>query len=167
MSYPDPGARSVISRTIIRMPYLPDFLSTTRYPLVEPSSPVRLRRVAEQLGLQFTRETRYDSGIYSADDPHGSVLLLPSRDRLITHARLIAGAVGIVAPEDPDYPAVGWVYVHPYERGQGLVDEAWPVITQTWPGIKFLGPYTPAGEALRGRLIPPSVTAPPPSVEES
>lgn len=154
MGYPDYGAHKVIDRATIRMPYLPDSLSTDRYPLVVPQSPVRMHRIAERLALQFTRETRFDSGIYSATNPHGMVLLLPSQQREILYARLIAGAIGLAPEDDPDSPAIVWIYVHPYERGQGLVDEAWRHVTQRWPGVKILGPFTPAGKALRNRLTP-------------
>lgn len=154
MAYLDRQAHSLLNRATIRMPYLPDSLSTDRYPLVAPRSPIRLRRIAEQLGLQFTRETRFDSGIYSAKAPSGSVLLLPSPRWQLAYARLVAGAVGMVPSEDPEYPGISWVYVHPYERGRGLVDDAWDFILSTWSGIKFLGPFTTAGQALRDRLTP-------------
>jgi hypothetical protein len=151
MSYADPDAHWVISRAIIRMPYVPETLAplSEPWPVVTPRSPVRLRRIAEQLARQFTRETRFDP-IYSASDPAPAVVLLPSRDRLIGGARLIAGAIGIGDFEEG--PGAGWVYVHPYERGRGLVDDAWPFVTERWPGIRLAGPFTPAGAALRDRL---------------
>lgn len=153
MSYADPGARAIIERAVIRMPYCPHAIAPERdrWPVVRPGSPVRLRRIAEQLARQFQRETRFDVPPFQAANPgDAAVVLLPSPSRLLVGARLIAGAVGVEAGEDG--PRAMWVYVHPYERGRGLVDDAWPEIARLWPGIALEGPFTPAGERLRDRL---------------
>jgi hypothetical protein len=151
MAYADPDAPFTIERTTIRMPYLPDTLAPTRerWPVVTPKSPMRLCKIAEQVSRQFTRETGYDP-IYSATSPGPAVVLLPTQRYLIGQARLIAGAIGI--GDFDEGPGATWFYVHPYERGRGLVDDAWPFVTARWPGIQIVGPFTPAGEALRDRL---------------
>lgn len=151
MNYPDPGARSVIAEAVIQMPYLPDTLVPEQelWPVVTPSSPLRLRRIAERMGRQFTYETRFDA-VYSAAAPEPGVVLLPSCRRHLVQARLIAGGIGI--GDAADGPVATWIYVHPYERGCGLIAEAWPFVMRTWPGIRLRGPFTPAGAALRDRL---------------
>lgn len=151
MAYADPDAHFVISRTIIRMPYVPETLvpRRERWPVVTPESPVRLRRIAEQVSLQFSREFG-SSPVYSADDPAHAVVLLPSRDRLLGQGRLIAGAIGV--NRFTDGWGATWVYVHPYERGRRLIDDAWPFVKERWPGIVLVGPFSKAGLALRKRL---------------
>lgn len=154
----DPAAMWVANRTIIRMPYLPDTLSTDRWPHVANRSPMRLRRIAEQLCRQFDRETEMGVG-YNAEYPpgdHVTIVLLPSQRHLIGRARLIAGAIGVNARDYKDGPAAIWVYVHPYERGRGLVDEVWPHVQRRWPGTRLAGPFTKAGEKLRERLEEPT-----------
>lgn len=51
MSYSDPGARHVIDRATIRMPYVSDErrLSVESWPVVTPRAPLWLRRIAEQM----------------------------------------------------------------------------------------------------------------------
>ena len=41
----DPYAMAYANRLTIRMPYLPDTLSTVRFPHVDRTSPIRLRRI--------------------------------------------------------------------------------------------------------------------------
>lgn len=154
----DPYAMAYANRLVIRMPYLPDTLSTARFPHVNSTSPLRLRRIVEQLCRQFDYET--EMGVaYNAKYPpgdHVTVVLLPSQRYLIGRARLIAGAIGVNSRDYKDGPAAIWVYVHPYERGRGLIDEVWPHITRHWPGIQLAGPFTKAGEKLRARLEGPT-----------
>lgn len=152
MNYPDPGARMAIQETTIRMPYLPESLvpASELWPLVTPGSPRRLRLIAEQIGRQFTYETRFPA-VYSVDSPGPAVVLLPSRHHKLVRARLIAGAIGI-SDCGQDAPKSTWLYVHPYERGLGLVEEAWPFVADTWPGVRIVGPFTHAGARLRDRL---------------
>ncbi|MBG0818328.1 hypothetical protein [Planomonospora sp. ID82291] len=152
--YLDPDARFLMSRTVVRMPYLPDSLnSRDPWPHVTNRSPIRMRRIAEQLCAQFDRETDMQVGYRAATPPggHVTVVLLPSTWYLIGRARLIAGAVG-VSTNFTEGPGATWVYVHPNERGRGLIQQAWPHIAGTWPGVQLVGPFTKAGAALRDRL---------------
>ncbi len=165
MGYADPEAARIVMRTSIRMPYLNDdhIRSATAMNLaglvVEPGSRVALRRAAEQMAQQFRRETRYDFTPYAAQDPAGHlVVLLPSRHFLIGGGRLVAGAVGIdpavlYRNESASRPCATWAYAHPYERGSGLISNAWPHLVQRWPGLTLPGPFTPAGLALLRSLI--------------
>jgi hypothetical protein len=165
MGYGDPDASRIVNRTAIRMPYLADDhiersrLATHAALLVEPWSRTALRRAAEQMAQQFRRETRYDFTPYAAEDPAGQlVILLPSHRFLIGRGKLIAGAVGIdpsvqYRAEPEPRPCATWVYVHPYERGSGLISGAWPYLVQRWPGLTLPGPFTPTGLALLRSLI--------------
>ncbi|MGW4406538.1 hypothetical protein ACWEJ6_21090 [Nonomuraea sp. NPDC004702] len=154
----DPGAMLVAGWTVIRMPYLPDTLNRQRWPLVSQQSPMRLRRIVEQLCRQFDRETEMGVG-YNAKFPpgdHVTAVLLPSQRYFIGRARLIAGAIGVNSRDYKGGPAAIWVYVHPYERGRGLIDEVWPHMQQHYPGIRLAGPFTKAGERLSERLEGPA-----------
>lgn len=150
----DPLAMIYANRLVIRMPYLPDTLSRERFPHVRSTSPIRLRRIAEQLCRQFDHESemwvRYDAKHPPGD--HVTVVLVPSQRYLIGRARLVAGAVGVNSRDYKQGPAAIWVYVHPYERGRGLIDNAWSHMSHHWPGIQLAGPFTKAGEQLRARL---------------
>ncbi|MFI7461857.1 hypothetical protein [Nonomuraea sp. NPDC049646] len=159
----DPDAMWYLSRHLIRFPYLPDALydrhtrTTGRYLHVTPASPIRLRRAAEQLCRQFDYETGMGVG-YNAEHPPGShvtVVLIPSGEHCVGRAELIAGAIGVNTRDYRDGPAATWVYVHPYERGRGLIDHTWAHMNRHWPGIQLAGPFTKAGERLRNRLQPP------------
>jgi hypothetical protein len=164
LSYEDPGARDVINRVTIRMPYLADKTITKVERLgsmlvVAPSTAIRVRRVAEQLAVQFRRETRYDFAPYSADEPAGQyVALLPARRYMIAYGALYCGAIGIEPAalyEGWASPVARarWVYLHPYVRGEGLVEAAWPRVAERWPGITLAGPFTSAGLALLRALV--------------
>lgn len=89
--YPDYGAQETVNGSTIRMPYLPENLNEDPHPVVTQRSPVRLRRIAEQLARQFQRETHFDFAPYSAHESTDTVILSPAQRRLITHARLVAG----------------------------------------------------------------------------
>lgn len=101
-SQPTPDAGSVVERATVRMPYLHDDVVKRlerlvhAYPVVAPGSSVRARRVAERLGRQFQRESRFDAPPYLADWPEGqSVVLVSSQDRHVGRGQLFGGAVGI------------------------------------------------------------------------
>lgn len=155
MNYPDPGARFVIDRATIRMPYVADARARTisTWPVITPRAPLWARRIVEQLGLQFRRETHFDSPPYLAEDdgPVDDVILLTS-SKSIAYAQLIVGAVAVNA-YDAD-PYITWAYVHPYERGRGLIDRQWPSIQARYPTVRlYRDPAnTPAGNALLSRL---------------
>jgi hypothetical protein len=165
MAYSDPDAPRIVKRTTIRMPYLTgDHIESARSMplaalLVEPGSRIALRRAAEQMAQQFRRETRYDFVPYAAQDPGGQlVVLLPSRRFLVGQGKLIAGVVGIdpevrYLDEPEPRPCATWVYVHPYERGSGLISDVWLHLVQRWPSLTLPGPFTPAGLALLRSLI--------------
>lgn len=78
-------------------------------------------------------------------------MLLPSR-YLIGGAQLIAGAIGV--ERAVLIPRLAWVYVHPYDRGHGLVDKVWPEIMRRYPRMELIRDpsNTPAGNALMDRL---------------
>ena len=109
-----------------------------------------MRKIAEVLALQFKRETRFDFVPYDETDDRVTVVLIPSKGRLIGGGRLISGAIGIGALDDGH--GATWIYIHPYDRGRRLVDDAWAHVTATWAGVRLVGPFTEAGEALRRRL---------------
>jgi hypothetical protein len=164
LSYEDPGAADVINRATIRMPYLSDKTTAEVERLgstlvVSPTTTIRVRRAAEQLAAQFRRETRYDFAPYSADEPEGRhVVLLRARQYMIAYGALYCGAIGIEPAamyEGWEHPVARarWVYLHPYVRGEALVEEVWPLVSQRWPGVTLAGPFTDAGLALVRSLV--------------
>src|SRR6266536_1782101 len=164
VSYEDPGAAGVINRVTIRMPYLSHKTIAKVERLgsmlvVSPSTTIRVRRAAEQLAVQFRRETRYDFAPYSADDPEGQhVVLLPARQYTIAYGALYCGAIGIEPAamyEGWEHPVARaqWVYLHPYVRGEAVLGEVWPLVSQRWPGVTLAGPFTDAGLALVRSLV--------------
>lgn len=158
MSYADPEARYVVDIATIRMPYVAERRYTTvnTWPVVTPRSPLWLRRTAEQIGNQFRRETHLDFPPYSATSPDGQHVILLEAHYAIAYAKLIAGAIGIYHADTDPY--LGWIWIHPYERAEGLVDQMWPEVLQRYPGIRGIGEdrdpnNTSAGNALLDHLL--------------
>ena len=161
----DPERRWLTEQTSIRMPYLADTdldpADDPELPIVRTSSARRVRRVAEQLAVQFHRETRFDFVPYRADwrDVFDDIVLLSRPEQHLWTGRLVCGAVAVTRypDDDPEQWWAAWIYLHPYMRGRGVVDKAWPRIADRYPGIRMAGPFTPAGLQLARRLDPHEV----------
>jgi hypothetical protein len=142
------------STTCIEMPYLDHNHIGAAPLLVTAASPLRPRLAAEVYGHAIKRECRYDFPLATKEIGDQHVWLLPSRRYLTVHS-LIAGAVGFSLETRLDPPAWGlvWLYVHPYERGHHLVDNAWPTFREVYgPRFPIFGPFTPAGRTACRRL---------------
>jgi hypothetical protein len=127
--------------------------------VVTPGAKIVVRRAAERLGRQFQREAGFDFPPYLANEPEDQhVVLLPARKYAIAWASLYAGAIGVdparqYEGSDARVPRAAWAYLHPYVRGEGLIERLWPHLGARWPGITLAGPFTVSGRALLGRLI--------------
>jgi hypothetical protein len=130
MPYRDPGAARVARNWVIRMPIVSRcwFVDRKNNSAILVKEPARdsLRKAAEVLAYQFKRETRFDFAPYTASARNAAqeVWLLPSQMVLLGGSEAIACAIGVIFR--PPGWHVHWLWVHPYERGQGLIDEAWP-----------------------------------------
>jgi hypothetical protein len=162
----DPGANEALRRQRIEMFYLS--AGDGLYPIVREGSRPALVRIFNALGRQFRRETRFDLAPYIAgkrerEEGYEQAGVLIPGDDLIAGARLIAGVIGLDrgrAPAErwqiaPEQWRLGWVYLHPYARGEGRIERAWTAAVR-----RSFGPVaivddrddTPAGRALLKRL---------------
>ena len=128
VGYQDRTAPRTLDQATIRMPFVPDETLGRASRLgeafiVEPHSPIKLRRAAEQLAQQLRREIRSDATPYDAEEPGDCVVvLIGSRDFLVGYGELIAGAIGIDPAMAIDgaaepIPVACWVYLHPARLG--------------------------------------------------
>lgn len=156
MSYADPGAAYVLGLQNIRMPTI----SNRHWPRhqdelwVDPSSPWPVRRAAECLARQYHRESHFNTPYSAYDSNYGmGVILLKARQVDIAYTTPVGGAIGFSRPCTEDLALwINWVYVHPHQRGRGLIDDIWPYIIQKCPEIRFRRPFTPAGAGMVRRL---------------
>lgn len=126
------------------------------YPIVGPTAPLAAREAVEQLSRAFCTEAGLGQDhAYLARCPGTeTIVVLPTPvPAASAGAGLpLAGAVGI----ESETPHVSWAYVAPAYRGQRLVDRAWPLIVERWPGIRWSSAITPAGARLIERLAHPN-----------
>lgn len=90
--------------------------------LIVATDDMRLRKVVEQFAGYFKRELRFDFLQFTAtgSDSSQEVLLINSRD-VIMLSPVACGAVGF----DLDEKCLTWVWIHPFQRGRGLLDRVW------------------------------------------
>ncbi|WP_203962760.1 hypothetical protein [Actinocatenispora thailandica] len=122
--------------------------------VVLEATSVQNRYAVEQFAHQFRRETRYDFAPFNAtdEDAHG-VLLLARRFRATFP--IAAGAAGFTVDDDGEW-CMNWIWVHPYERGDELIDRAWDELEVRYGQFRIEPPYSPAMESfLRRRAITP------------
>jgi hypothetical protein len=109
------------------------------------------RTAVEQLGIQFRRELGFDSPPFDPDDPQSEAALIMSKKFLATFP-IAAGAAGLET--EGDGWVLKWVWLHPYERGSDLFDEAWSELEQRYGLFSIEGPYSPAmGSFFRRRGV--------------
>ncbi|MFG1995309.1 hypothetical protein ACGFJ7_35570 [Actinoplanes sp. NPDC048988] len=134
---------------------IPPRFDMRMFPLLgeeQPSSSVLLRavtpqqrEVAEQVGMQFRRELRFDSAPFDPDDPDSEGVLIMSKRFAATFA-IVAGAAGLEA-EDGGW-VLKWIWLHPYERGSLYIDEVWTELEGRYGAFFVEGPYSPAMSAF-------------------
>ncbi|MEU6265553.1 hypothetical protein [Saccharopolyspora shandongensis] len=119
--------------------------------LVLPATTPRLRRIVEKIGRQFRREGQYDVIPFESNDhrQHG-ILLLTSKFH--TTFPIASGAAGF---SKPDRWQLDWIWLHPYERGTGYLNNAWDELEDLFGLFLIDGPYSAAMNAIiRRRGIP-------------
>ena len=128
--------------------------------LVEPRSPMWLRRIGGQFARYFSEETGFGL-VWSAYSSEPIIVLLPSRIT-VGDGQHYSGAVAVdpVADLEDDTPGCAvaeWFYLHPFDRGRRIIDTNCPPILQRWPDIVISGPFTSAGKATAMRLGSPLI----------
>jgi hypothetical protein len=173
----DSGANDIIKLRRIEMPYLADHADddSGEYVVVRENSRQALIRIYNILGKQFLRETGFDFGPYMDDrkgiakrwtgTTHEQAGVLIADDSCIAWARLISGVIGLTRPIAKGFGAPGpwtlhWLYVHPYMRGKGLIEDAWThAVVPTFGPVQIIEDHNnkPAGKVLLRKLLALSV----------
>lgn len=120
-------------------------------------SPPALRRAVETLAHFFKREGHYDFVGYYADHPPDETVYLWESYRLdaAPGKTSIIGAAGFgivnwqsLGPR----PTLEWVWIHPYERRQGLLTRAWPLFEREHGEFIINPPYTTAMRTFLAKI---------------
>lgn len=126
--------------------------------VVGPESPKSWRKEVFNLARNFKREQLYDFIPYNCqepDDPQSQfdrVLVFYDSD---PNNYTFWGAVGITrrvdgpidaSEEDKHFPcwALSWAWLHPWQRRQGHLTNAWPYILKMYPNLNIEEPFSPA-----------------------
>jgi hypothetical protein len=103
------------------------------------------RTTVAQIGMQFRRELSFDSAPFDPDDRNSEAVLIASKKFLATFP-IAAGAAGL-EQEDGQW-VLKWAWLHPYERGTILFDEAWNELEARYGQFLVEGPYSRAMSAF-------------------
>ncbi|MFF1340762.1 hypothetical protein ACFVYT_23100 [Streptomyces sp. NPDC058290] len=114
---------------------------------------MQLRQAVEALGRCFQREMRFDFPPFTAKpSPHHVAEsvegLLFNSKKLFATFPVATGAAGMSVQEGE--PWLDWIWIHPFERGRGLVDAAWSDLERTY-GSEFRI-QQPISRAMKGFL---------------
>lgn len=138
--------------------------SNAPFMVVGPQSPLSWLEAIEEMAYYFKRELKFDLPPFSADERSKPEL---RRDRVLVfykteildhkptprnlkdfiNAYTFFGAIGVRWREWNDAPAswsLPWVWLHPYERRQGHLTKAWPVLLKMFPDPYVEPPVSPA-----------------------
>jgi hypothetical protein len=111
----------IIKRIQIKPPVSPLVLCPATP--VTRASPAALKNALEQYARYFHREFRYDSPPYSKNEHEEhenlSAYLLPQRNK-----RFWAGGCSFWKEEG--VWTLTWMWIHPFDRHQGILKNAWP-----------------------------------------
>ncbi|MCT2589814.1 hypothetical protein LHJ74_07780 [Streptomyces sp. N2-109] len=114
-----------------------------------------LRKVAEQFAGYFKRELRFDFIPFTADHfaDGDEVLLIKSR-KVMMLSPVACGAAGFDRREN----CLRWVWLHPFERGTGLMNRVWDALERRHGTVFWIEtPVSPPMQKfLEGREVDPS-----------
>ena len=108
--------------------------------LLVPVTSSAHRQAAEYFGKQFRRELGYTLEPYEATDAESETVLILSRFQ--ASFSLAAGAAGLSRTDDGWL--LTWVWLHPHERGRGLLDQAWDELEERYGDFAIEAPYSGA-----------------------
>lgn len=146
-------------RTRLVMPVLAIEVEPSDAPLlVTADSPLAQREAVAAYGYAIKREMRYDCALADANPEYFGdqrAWLLPSR-RILTRSFTAAGVVSFIHDDRIGW-TLTWMYLHPYERGSGLVEQMWPYFVRAYGNdFRIDEPISPAAHALLNRIGHPT-----------
>ncbi|MBN8107185.1 hypothetical protein [Vibrio vulnificus] len=127
---------------------------------IDADSPQELKEGLEQIALYFKREFRYDCTQYSAEahsnamknDSIGLIFYDAAIDET-TEAHLgiplrVLGGGCFKKIGDCEAWCLDWIWIHPYERGKGLLSSHWSEIEEQFGKVLFSNPLSKAMTAF-------------------
>ncbi|MFF4248629.1 hypothetical protein ACFYY2_29750 [Streptomyces sp. NPDC001822] len=115
---------------------------------------MRLRRTVETLGKYFFREMGFDHPPFDAEladfrgRPNEADVVLFDAQRVSATFPIAAGAAGLSVSRG--IRVLDWIWLHPFERGTGLMDAAWADLEAVYGDtFRVRGPLS---RAMRGFL---------------
>jgi hypothetical protein len=153
IEYPD-NLRDEIRSLPVTFPY-------SRLILVTNRSRVAYQRAVQQLAFYFGRETGFgpagydpnDCGRHPASETRAFLLHQPD------YEHVTAVGAGCFRRREYDnvaepFWALQWVWLHPFERGQGRLTDLWPFFRAMFGPFHVEGPYSPAMRAFMTKHPP-------------
>jgi hypothetical protein len=136
-----------------------------------PDSPLRLKQIADRLGLWFRREFHYDFQPYeaSSEETDYRIFLWGAGNRLTNGKVPVFGTVGFVIEDRlPAKPwTLGWAWFHPYSRRQGHLTAAWPYFRERFGDFIVQPPLSEAMRAFLEKTDPEVLARTQRAIEES
>ena len=141
----------------IRLPTIPATGCHDVPMLVDNSTKMVYRKAVHQLARYFRREFHYDFVQYDAAIlPHETeqiAYLWPHPQTNCYGAEWDTVAVGAVCFARRDFPGkqpfqLQWIWIHPFERHQGLLTSAWPKFIQKFGQFEVEGPLSAAMDSF-------------------
>lgn len=119
--------------------------------MITGRSPKRYKVAVETLAWCFKREFGYDCPGYTADeitsDDAVRSFLWTEEDR---RGYRVIGACTFRVRDYPNLPkaywTLCWIWIHPFRRGRGLLNMAWPFFTEMFQPLDVEPPISPAME---------------------
>lgn len=136
--------------------------------VIGPQSPLSWLKAIEEMAYYFKRELKFEFPTFSAKEicnpelQRDRVLVFyqtevldhkptPRNPKDIINAYTFFGAIGVRWRKWEDAPAswsLPWVWLHPYERRQGHLTKAWPLLLKMFPNPYIEPPISPAMSAF-------------------
>ncbi|MGF7218634.1 hypothetical protein GGR92_004813 [Spirosoma lacussanchae] len=118
------------------------------YMLVDIQSYQSQRKAVEAFARYFRREMHYDFLQYNYKAPAGEAYLFFMNVEPV-------GAVHFLQNESGWY--LNWAWIHPYARGEGLIQKAWPSFVQRYGTFAISLPISPAMKRLLAKVNHPYI----------
>ena len=117
---------------VFPLPQVPDS-DVIHGTLIRATHDDELREIAQDFGRMFKQELRFDSPPFRTSYEQGAqeVYLIKSK-RVLMLSPVACGAVGF----EPALNHLEWIWIHPFDRGKGLIDRAWDALEMLY-GSEF------------------------------
>lgn len=137
----------MVERTRIQMSSLYFEPNCRDHFLLDETAPSELLEVVASYRRALGREVADigggDTSIETIRGSTGHYWLFTS-DRFQTGGHLAAGGAWF-SQDTSEVWALEWIYIHPFERGHGLLNSLKPLFDEIYPGYLFDGPFTNSG----------------------